>query len=687
MNFGFYSYLSAGLAFTLFTLLLVFSWRQSYRSRVLAAVAVIHAIWAYLAAGYAGGSLNTFGVYHILEVLRYVAWYYFFLKLLAPQAGGEAQVLQRALNLSMVFALLVLITELALFLFSDSFRTVDVISMSNVSHIFLAIIGLAAIEQLYRNTSRQYRWNVKYLFIGTGGIFAFDLYLYSQALLFQGLDRELWEARGIVNLILVPLLVMTAARNRDWATNMFVSRQIVLGTTAILGAGVYLILMAIAGIYIREFGGSWGRFAQISFFSLALVLLPAVMLSGQLRARTRVFLGKHFYRNKYDYRNEWLRLTRELDDSRKRKNEFEAVIQVFANIVEARSGLLWMAGQQQQLENVAAWNASRVRENLSPDSQLVRFLNDTGFIINLLELESHSDEYGHLSLPAWLETLSQRWLVIPLTGMDSLLGFVVLAKPLVVRSMNWEDRDLLKTAARQVASYLTVVRTSEALSEARQFEVFNRLSAYMVHDLKNIAAELQLIARNADKHRHNPEFLEDAFETVRNAASDIGRLLDQLRGKQIQGEKKVRIDLCALVHEAIDRSSGRAPVPVLEARCEAAPALAEKDRLVNVLMHLFENAQQATADDGFVKVSVLEGRPAHVIRIRDNGCGMDEAFIQKRLFTPFDTTRGNAGMGIGMYESREYIHQLGGKMQVASEPGKGTQIELHIPSVQDDNDD
>ena len=58
---------------------------------------------------------------------------------------------------------------------------------------------------------------------------------------------------------------------------------------------------------------------------------------------------------------------------------------------------------------------------------------------------------------------------------------------------------------------------------------------------------------------------------------------------------------------------------------------------------------------------------------------MDETFIRDRLFSAFDTTKGNAGMGIGMFESREFMRQSGGDIFVQSEPGKGTIISLQIP--------
>jgi putative PEP-CTERM system histidine kinase len=549
-------------------------------------------------------------------------------------------------------------------------------------HIFLAIIGLAIIEQLFRNTSISHRWAIKYLFIGAGGIFAFDFYLYSDALLFREIDRELWEVRGLVNLAAVPMLAIAAARNRDWSLNIFVSRDIVLHTTTILGGGIYLLLVAAAGYYLRDFGGSWGRLAQALFFSLAVVLLLTVLFSGQFRTRLRVFLGKHFYKNKYDYRREWLQLTRELNNRVEGEDDFVKATRVMAKIVDARAGLLWLIRDNNRYENVAAWQMERLAASEASEAVLVRFLESKAYVINLMELDSHPEEYEGLDLPAWMNALQRGWLIVPLFGLDSLLGFIVLTDPLLVRPLNWEDRDLLKMAAMQVASHLAVLMASEALAEARQFEVFNRLSSYMVHDLKNIAAELEMVASNAARHKANPEFLGDAFDTVTVASNDIKRLLDQLRNKQVDLQKKVVINMDALVQEVIGKKQDKAPVPVLEETSGVCRVVAEKARLANVLAHLIDNAQQATAEDGSVGVRLYPGNNTCIVEIRDTGDGMDADFIQNRLFKPFDTTKGNAGMGIGMYESREFIRQLQGEIKVQSEPGKGTVVTLQLPACE-----
>ncbi len=677
MNLGVYSYLGAAAAYGCFAVMLLFSWRASLQGKLLTVVSCISACWAAMTALMAVEGGGYIEAYKTFETLRYIAWYVFLLKLFdAAMAIGEGyrKFVRWVLPVSVGFACLILLDELT----GASGQPL----LALIGHILLALVGLAIIEQLYRNTALRHRWAIKYLILGSGAIFAFDFFLYADTLLFRGVDQELWEARAVVHIIAVPMLALASVRAPKWSLNVFVSRDIVLTTTAILGGGIYLLVMAGAGYYLREYGGSWGQVGQVLFISLAVALLAAVMLSRQWRSRARVFLGKHFYRNKYDYRVEWLHLTEKLSDNSENEERFTGAIEAIAKTVEARAGMLWLCDDQSNLANVASWNADRIDTRIASDDALIRFFEDKGFIINIEEIASRPDEYEGLPRPAWLSTLQRPWLIIPLFDSQSLIGMVVLANPLVARSINWEDRDLLITAAKQVTSYLLVIMTSDALAEAKQFEVFSRLSAYMVHDLKNIAAELELVSGNAKKHISNPDFIKDAFETVDNAAGDIRRLLEQLRNRRVQTGKRVLVDLVGLLQKVVENKQQQLPRPVLKSTCKTCFATVEKDRLANVLAHLIDNAQQATPQDGSIEVTLTNSGAMQVIEIRDNGVGMDADFIRQRLFKLFDTTKGNAGMGIGMYESREFIRQQGGDIDVHSEPGKGTTISLHIPASQ-----
>jgi putative PEP-CTERM system histidine kinase len=683
MNFGFYSYLGAALAYGFFAALLLFSWRESLQGKLLFITMFISAVWAMLAMKTSLDESTYQFVYQLLENLRYIAWFVFLLKLfetalpaIKQPASSYRKFIRWAPVISIGLGVVLLLNEvLSSFVFYPGQYVVAIIGS-----VLLSLAGMAIVEQLYRNLADRYRWATKYLFLGAGGIFVFDFYLYTNALLSGNFDQDIWQARGAVHLAVVPLFIIASARNKNWSLNIFVSRDIVLNSSAFLGGGLYLLLMAVAGYYIKEYGGSFGPVNQVVFFSLAALSLVVVLSSSQLRAQIRVFLAKHFYKNKYDYRVEWLQLTENLNETGQDKDYFKTAIEAMGRMVGARSGQLWLRDDEGNYKNVDVWQSDFADVSVADDSSLIRFLTKKKFVINITEIESHKDEYRGLSLPDWLITIEQPWLIVPLPGVNSLQGFIVLARPLVERSINWEDHDLLKTAARQIASYLTVLITSAQLAEAKQFEVFSRLTAYMVHDLKNIAAELELVAKNAKRHFDNPEFISDAFETVENTAEDINRLLMQLRNRRSQAEKKVMVNLEELLADVIKARQHIMPVPRLELLIESADVVLEKGRLYNVLLHLLDNAQQATDDNGEIIVRLSSEDNMYLIQITDTGCGMDDDFIHNRLFRPFDTTKGNAGMGIGMYESREFVRQLGGDISIQSEPEKGSIITLFIPS-------
>ena len=682
MNLGFYGYLAAAIAYGFFTVLLLFSWRESLQGKLLFITVAISAIWSVAAVKISLHDESYLLLYQAFEIVRYIAWYVFLLKLFVvalpdtEQSSRFQRFSRKALFLCVGLASLFLINELLANVFSLPGQFV----LGITGNVLLALIGLALVEQLYRNTSARFRWSTKYLFLGVGGIFVFDFFLYSDALLFRSIDQSLWDARGIVHLVAVPLLAISSARNKNWSLNVFVSREIVLNTSAVFAGGFYLLAMASAGYYIQEFGGSWGKFGQVMFISLAVVFLFVLVLSARLRAQIKVFLGKHFYKNKYDYRLEWLQLTEDLAKSGKTCSHYCTAIETMAHIVDARAGSLWLCDEQKRYRNADSWHSGHNENVLAADDSLITYLSKNGFVINLREIESHAEEYEGLCLPECFSEMQQPWLIVPLHGVDKLLGFVVLANPLFMRAINWEDRDLLKTAAKQISSYLMVLMTSARLADSRQFEVFSRLSAYMVHDLKNIAAELNLVALNAKKFSTNPEFVGDAFATVENAAADIDRLLGQLRNKRTQDEKKVEVNLSEIIKQVITTKQQALPVPQYEVVMASAIVTLDTSRLSNVLAHLIDNAQQATEDDGEISLTLSEITGFYLIQIKDSGHGMDEDFIRNRLFKPFDTTKGNAGMGIGMFESREFIRQLDGDIRVQSKSGKGTIITLYIPS-------
>jgi len=261
---------------------------------------------------------------------------------------------------------------------------------------------------------------------------------------------------------------------------------------------------------------------------------------------------------------------------------------------------------------------------------------------------------------------------------EQLMGFIVLAESRSPRDFNWEDSDLLKTAGRQVAVYLAQIQATEALVEARQFESFNRLSTYVVHDLKNIVAQLSLLLANAQKHKHNPEFQEDMLATVDNAAQRMTRLLAQLRTGYQSAQQATAVDLIPLLERLMKEKAHFRPAPQLRAPTQPVWVIADKERLSRVLGHLVQNAIEATSETGEVNVALETRGENALITVQDTGQGMDEEFIREKLFRPFETTK-TSGMGIGAYECREYVRELRGELNVASHVNQGSTFTVSLP--------
>jgi len=98
-----------------------------------------------------------------------------------------------------------------------------------------------------------------------------------------------------------------------------------------------------------------------------------------------------------------------------------------------------------------------------------------------------------------------------------------------------------------------------------------------------------------------------------------------------------------------------------------------------VMIHLIKNAQEATNKDGFIDITLSLTENTVKIEVEDNGEGMSQQFIKERLFKPFDTTKSGKGMGIGVYQTREFIKSLGGEFSVESTLGEGSLFTLKIP--------
>jgi len=477
----------------------------------------------------------------------------------------------------------------------------------------------------------------------------------------------------------IPFVAVAAARSRDWSLNMHVSRDVVFHSSTLLISSAYLLTVAAAGYWVRYFGGSWGTMVQVAFLFAAVLVLGVLLASGSFRAKLRVFISKHFFSYRYNYREEWLKVTRLLSGADSEASLNERCIRALADLVESTAGSLFLRRDGEVYAEAARWNTSEVATLEPANSGFVRFLLRTGWVLNLKEHGVRHERYDDVEMPEWLARIARAWLVVPLFTGEELIGFAVLAEPRTPIDVNWEVHDLLKTAARQAASYIGQVQAAEALLEAQKFAAFNRMSAFVVHDLKNLVAQLSLLLKNAERHGDDPEFRKDMLGTVEHVVGRMNQLLLQLRAGTTPVEAPRPVALGALVARIGEARASQQPSVAVEAPA-AIQALGHEDRLERVIGHLVQNALEATPPDGQVALRVFEEGEYAVVEVADTGAGMSSEFVRERLFKPFQSTK-PTGMGIGAYESSQYIGELGGRILVDSRPNGGTRVKVFLPRV------
>ncbi len=717
---GAIAYATCSASFLLLTLLLLTSWEGRAQGARLVFASAVTTLWAAVLAYDAWTGGVQVAAIALVEFLRDGAWL-LVLTGLTNLPGPWGRLAHGSL-----LATAVVIALAAAQLIVGPFQPLgySLFSLLVYGGLGLSLLAMVLLEQLYRNANPAGRFALKYLVIGVGSLFAYDLFLYSQAQLLGGIDAVSWAARGLVSTLAVPMIALAARRNPQWSLNVFVSRQVVFYTTSFLAIGAYLLVMAAGGYLIALYGGTWGRLVQLLFFAGAGIVLLVLMSSASLRRRLRVFLSKHFYRNKYDYRIEWLRFIDTLSRRDVAADVRANAVRSIAQIIGSAGGALYLPSDAEAaFVPVASWPAAdfpRARyPKVGADEDLPRFLRARQWVVDLRELARSPDLYQNIVLPGFAESEPRFRLVVPLILGEELFGFVVLADPPPPFETTYEDRDLLKTVGRDVAMHLAQHEADRQLAESRQFEAYHRLTAFVMHDLKNLSAQLSMIVSNAERHRRNPEFVDDAIGTIAHSSARMQRLIEQLQGREVQAAVR-RAGIADIAREACTRCAVRQPVPVL-AVLEQASVQADPERLGMMIEHLIRNAQDATSPTGEVRVEVSLERDGEiestgstgafpvlqpglvgaalangthgagpqpprgpldvaVLTVSDTGSGMTPQFVKERLFRPFDTTKGSKGMGIGAYQVREYVHTLGGRVSVWSVPGEGTRITLRLPA-------
>jgi putative PEP-CTERM system histidine kinase len=666
---GLWSHALAAVLFGMLAVAHLRRWRQVDGNRWLAAAFSVTAFWAVCVAVLGPHSLPA----GLAESGRNFAFLGFMYAIVRSAAEPERQRAVRALYavVAGVIGLQIALGGALPGLQDDPLTHQALTETAQTIGLTIAAGALVLVHNLYGQAAPDSRWGIKLPMIALAAMWSYDLHLYTVGYLTRAPVEDLVAMRGAVLAMLAPLFALASRRGGEWRVQL--SRAATFQSLSVLAILGYLILMMSATRALELVGGSWVRVGQIGVIFAMTVAAVLVLPSRAMRAWLRVIMVKHFFEHRYDYREEWLRFTRTVGTGAPDAGGLgERVVKAIADIAESPGGILLVPDDSGRLTPEARWNWSHPVPHGTDHTEFLRFLERRAHVIDF-----DSPKKSEVPLPASLATLTQAWAGIPLLHNDRLLGLVILEQPLVRRPLDWEDFDLFRTAGIQAASYLAEARSQEALANAQRFDEFNRRFAFILHDIKNLVSQLSLVARNAERHAHNPAFREDMIATLQSSVRKMNDLLARLSpGRQAEAEPPRPSSLAQVVGAVVEV---KRRVHAIEASLDPGlVAIVDPAGLEQALAHLLQNAIDASPAGMPVAVRLSARAGEAAIEIADRGPGMSAEFVRSRLFQPFSSTK-DGGFGVGAFEARSLVSAMGGRIEVESREGEGTCFTVFLP--------
>lgn len=654
----------AALLFALLPLAALRTGGEALPRRALAGALGLTALAALATAGIGADEIVT----HAAEALCTLGWLAFLL--LLHRRAGEPR---PPLALGTVYGVIALVTLAALGLDGIAATPGEIAnqaaSIALLLHMLVAVGALVMVQALYaalaHSAGAGLRWSVAAL----GGLWLAELAVRTLTYLGVPTDGLLLVAHGAALVCVAAAMGLGLQRRGDWRVRM--SRTVAYQSLTLVAVGAYFVLLALATSALATLGGPHARLLQTAFVFGATAAILGLVSNSALRGWVKVKLAKHLFRHRYDYRAEWMRFTETLGAPGAAPLD-QRIVRALADLTTSPAGLLLVA-EDGGLVPGAGWHWNRTGLPHAADPVLAAHLESSGRIIEVDVVRLGLAEGGDAdATPCWMRDAPHAWVVVPLLHRGSLVGAILLARPALARRLDWEDFDLLKAAGRQVASYLAEARAQEALAEAQRFDEFNRRFAFLLHDIKNLVSQLALTARNAERHADNPAFRADMIATLRDSSDRLNALLARL-GQHHRGRSEPPRPTALL--PLLEGLVARQPAQVRLEASALATALAQPAALEQLLVHLIQNAIEASPADASVTLALAQDGDAVQIDVIDRGCGMSPGFVRSRLFKPFTSSK-PGGFGLGTFEAQQLAQAMGGRIEVESREGEGTRFRV-----------
>lgn len=537
-------------------------------------------------------------------------------------------------------------------------------------------------EGFWRGLPAVYRWEYKFLVVGSYMICGTMVLAASYRVTYLRIVADHLILLGIILLIGWGLMVYAAFRHRLLNRMMFVSRKIVYSSVAPLLFAIYLLGLGIISLIMRYFGLSLSFVLQWLLIILGAVAVLLYFHSGRIRRRVHFFISTNFYMKKYEYREEWLKFSRLLKDISSESEVIKGLKQVLSESLYTSNISIWVGNEEKGFK-VFPGEDPFDRENklaLSPGDPIISYLKGHG---HFFTEEDSPDQEWRIVMEEKKDFLDQHdlVLVVPLSIGEKILGLIGIGPEYTGGHYGQDDFDLLSAMGAQAASALMAVHMTEEVARARQMEAWNALSAFVIHDIKNAATMLSLIAQNAAQYLNNPDFQRDMLKAIDNALSRMNKVQERLASLKEDIKPICQdVDLGELLEEGCQKMGSKFPnLKIILNGHNNIKMRTDSEILFRIFENLLLNSHEAGGSGTEVNIRAWHDEFQGVfIEIQDNGPGIKKGLLPEALFEPFVSTKPK-GTGIGLWQVKWLVKSLGGHIMAENVSEGGAKFTIKLP--------
>ncbi len=554
-----------------------------------------------------------------------------------------------------------------------------IVQLQSVFILITAVVFIWIMENILRSSTDEQRRILKFPALGIIALGVAFVLMAVRRLSTMTASEEMLILYSLIHLVGMIFVIFFSIRFRLFEMDIFVSRYIVYHSASFLIIGAYLLGMGLVILGVQSLGIQFSFVGMGFFVFMVLFVLAFFLVSKDAKARLKFFINTHFFANKYDYRKEWGELSGYLSIAFNEKQIIHVTSQVILDSMYISELSVWLkdgAG----FRCCYAFPSQLLHKQISEKEALIGYLLGNPFFLRKTPNGPGDRMWETVTADQSFLDRNKIELAVSMTVESKLIGFIAVGKENPGTPYGRDDIDLLTAIASQSSAALMSARFAQELAANKELDTFNRMSSYVLHDLKNAAGNLSLILQNAPNHMDNKDFREDMLDTITQTLGRIDKVMFRLGAVPSKGElSREAIHVEKFIDALLAKLSPRLQdIPVEVSIDNGLEIKSDMDLLERVLENIIINATESVSHNGKIHIHAGRNGQNSFISIMDNGTGMTEDFLRERMFKPFQTTKKN-GTGLGLWQVKNFVEQLGGTINAESNLGQGSLFTILFP--------